>query len=525
MKKVLPRTAFTFPWPIPILLAFGFWTCIVLGRDTRLPRCSFARVFKACSSLHQYDDVGVEENCSYEKDADSAVFQPEFFQGLADLLREWRAPLTTAFDPEKVNEAMEFYVPWLERCAKVSAPESLAQGSVESIKGRGGHYFAAQGRRGQYNGEFFCKVLLFAFELRGASKDGTMNSRRYMKRVLTKAIRCFPVALASLAERMLEGAEVPSPAILSRASLYLDVAYMREMAEKHMTMINNQDIFFGLADKSDICGREYMMTEYFRIDGEMLAEAADCALKLKGYPHDPAEVTDDMLAEMSDLMDVIRSAKHHHVFPPSCLGSRMQGHVHSSASVVHQFRLESEDWNATSKLADRFFSFTTDTGESALKKTHFKVGDTFAHWLNQAPMITSENDLHDLDADALLKNLESEGNITISLRHVLDVSGLFHMNENIQKRLLTQLPSWSLAKKPLEAMLCVFHARQSRRRFVRRCLPGPNHADNRKLFEFGPPTLDGGRVWGVLHKGTLWLLERRELISTYWDGDHLGQED
>ena len=138
-------------------------------------------------------------------------------------------------------------------------------------------------------------------------------------------------------------------------------------------------------------------------------------------------------------------------------------------------------------------------------------------------MIKSENDLHDLDADVLPNNLESESNVTISLRHVLDVIGLFHMNENIQKRLLTQLPSWSLAKKPLEAMLCVFHARQSRRRFVRRCLPGPNHADNRKLFEFWPPTLDGGRVWGVLHKGTLWLLERRELISTYWDGDHLGQ--
>jgi hypothetical protein len=92
------------------------------------------------------------------------------------------------------------------------------------------------------------------------------------------------------------------------------------------------------------------------------------------------------------------------------------------------------------------------------------------------------------------------------------------MIENIQKRLLSQLPFWkSLIKARLESTIIIFHNPYSRRRFCFKCLRTPaQQVIARDLFSNGPPLLAGGRVWGVVVKASQWLLDRRDYIQSNW---------
>ena len=92
------------------------------------------------------------------------------------------------------------------------------------------------------------------------------------------------------------------------------------------------------------------------------------------------------------------------------------------------------------------------------------------------------------------------------------------MIENIQKRLLGQLPFWkTLIKAKLESVIILFHNPFSRRRFCFKCLRTPAQREiGDELFSGGPPLLAGGRVWGVVVKASRWLLDRRIHIQANW---------
>ena len=83
--------------------------------------------------------------------------------------------------------------------------------------------------------------------------------------------------------------------------------------------------------------------------------------------------------------------------------------------------------------------------------------------------------------------------------------------ENIEKRLLSQLPAWPIVKPFLESACILFHRPQTRKRF-KRGLPHA-FADDVVRFRSGPPVLEGGRVWGVVSNACEWFLDRRRCIQ------------
>ena len=91
------------------------------------------------------------------------------------------------------------------------------------------------------------------------------------------------------------------------------------------------------------------------------------------------------------------------------------------------------------------------------------------------------------------------------------------MIENIQTRLLKQLPFWKDLKVLLDSVILLFHKPFSRRRFCVTCLGSEADADIvKEYFRGGPPLLEGGRVWGVVVKSTGWLTERKQHIQQNW---------
>ena len=78
---------------------------------------------------------------------------------------------------------------------------------------------------------------------------------------LLRAVRLLPPAVRELCERLYNDATLPSAALLSRANLFVDVAFMKVMCEKHEAMVMTQSVLFGLTDASPQGGREYQIME------------------------------------------------------------------------------------------------------------------------------------------------------------------------------------------------------------------------------------------------------------------------
>ena len=65
---------------------------------------------------------------------------------------------------------------------------------------------------------------------------------------------------------------------------------------------------------------------------------------------------------------------------------------------------------------------------------------------------------------------DDDQHVEVSTRHTIDINGLFHAMENIQKRLLKQMESWSEMKPVLEEVVRLLHKKYLRKRFNYPCL-------------------------------------------------------
>ena len=234
---------------------------------------------------------------------------------------------------------------------------------------------------------------------------------------LLRAVRLLPPAVRELCERLYNDATLPSAALLSRANLFVDVAFMKVMCEKHVAMVMKQSVLFGLTDASPQGGKEYQIMEYYAIDGESLIEAGNAAIQLKRFPKRPADVIDKetQSAEMATLMDIIHAARYQHVFPPQCMAQRQTSLPHKGSCAIRMCRLENWDWETTAKFLQLFFSFTADRGtEKGFKYVHYQNLNLFPEW--RAPRASSEDPLG-------IDEMEVDDPV-ISLRHVLDISGV-----------------------------------------------------------------------------------------------------
>ena len=86
-------------------------------------------------------------------------------------------------------------------------------------------------------------------------------------------------------------------------------------------------------------------------------------------------------------------------------------------------------------MCKRFFSFTFDRGpEKGLEHTYLPTLDTFAH----CRPLRSSDDVLDLSDE---NNAAMTGDPTVSLTHVLDIAGLFHSIDLIEKNMLDHIGS------------------------------------------------------------------------------------
>ena len=508
------NTALILPWPFNHLLARGKWQSISLLISSRWPRgCSIMPVVQFWRRFELADvepDAVVED---VDEDAEANLIQPQMFQNLADFLRD-RADLIArgADTPEDERANIEMYVKWLERCVEGCSQEAVETTMVETRTGRGGRWFPHLGRRVQYFSDFFIKVICFTCDVRNDNSDGS-----YVGRVFRKTIRLLPPQMKQLLEEMYKSQVFPSPATVSRANLFLDVAFMRIMAERHEQLVGAVAIFFGLSDASPQGGRLYQISEYYCFggtDGKFLVEAGNAALRLKSFSKRPEVITDDDLKAMTELMDIVRSAKSLHALPPTCMDSKNSGAAVRGHCFIHQLRLESSSWQLTADLCQLFFSFTLDSGpEKGLRRLYLPNLDSLAYW---RPIQLEKDDCDDLDA--LAEPVSADP--VISLTHIFDVAGIFHIVDNMEKRMLMQIPSFQDHKKGFESVVVCYHRPYLRKRFVSLCLTSSSE-EEKGLFDVSVPNLEGGRVWTVVSRICNFLGERERLIRDNWDPDQM----
>ena len=95
--------------------------------------------------------------------------------------------------------------------------------------------------------DYLAQVFLFAFDVRIHGNPGKKTS---LKPVLERAFQLLPLALRKLVGNVFTGASCPSMALLSRANLFIDVAFMRVMADRHEKLLQSGVVFFGMTDAS-----------------------------------------------------------------------------------------------------------------------------------------------------------------------------------------------------------------------------------------------------------------------------------
>ena len=297
-------TAVMLPWPIAPLVARGSWQHLAIMPSHRWPRsCMAAKHVRAWRFSSVVDDeLGAEEEAWQDGGAEAAadLLQPRMFLEVADVLRRVRPiaenQCATAFEADEERARMEKLILWSERCMVAVAPDAVRAANIEDSTTRGGHYFKEYGAFGRYVSEFFIKVLAFSFDLRATSGESRNGS--YVGRAFKKAMRLLPPAARKMVHDMYEEGVFPSPATMSRSSLFVDVAFMRILADRHAQYVTVQCLFFTLSDGSPQNGRLYQITEYYCV-GQFVGdfdEVGAAACRFRCFPKDPALITADMLA-------------------------------------------------------------------------------------------------------------------------------------------------------------------------------------------------------------------------------------
>ena len=139
----------------------------------------------------------------------------------------------------------------------------------------------------------------------------------YVAKTFRRALRLLPKPVQKLLEEMYQSQIFPSAATVSRANLFLDVSFMRLLADRHEKLVNSESIFFGLSDASPIGRFFYQISEYFCFGGtggkQELVEIVTATCHLRSVSKRPEDITVEYLSVMDRLMRVVRA------FPPMCV--------------------------------------------------------------------------------------------------------------------------------------------------------------------------------------------------------------
>ena len=312
----------------------------------------------------------------------SRLMDPHMFMQLSEQMRDLARECGAADGQQQYRHLLTGYAQWLESCAHQMMPEAQFDFAWCKQEGRGGHWNALLGQRGHFSGVFIVQVLIMCFFSRGTTASMGSDAVGYVVRKVTKT---FAPEAQHYLEQLLRGFRYPSPATVSRCRLYLDVAFMRYMADKHSEMCDGDVVLFGLADSSPQGGRNWLISEYMGVRGEHLQHVSEAITNLQMCARGPRQA--GQAEAMKRWQQDIAEAMCHHCFPPAALGARHATLAHKAHAYMHQKRLESKSWHYVQKLNECHFAVCSDAGvEAGLNRIEASVCDLFPYWMDPLPI-------------------------------------------------------------------------------------------------------------------------------------------
>eukprot|EP00974_Lingulodinium_polyedra_P016231 1573437-Lingulodinium_polyedra.AAC.1 len=114
------------------------------------------------------------------------------------------------------------------------------------------------------------------------------------------------------------------------------------MARQHAEVVEQQGIYFSLADSSPQGGTNWLLCEAYWVHGEQLWTLSQAVTAINASVH--GDSYPGQGERLEAWADAIRAGIHHHIYPPTGLGSRHASLRHKAHCLLHQKRLECNTW-------------------------------------------------------------------------------------------------------------------------------------------------------------------------------------
>ena len=168
------------------------------------------------------------------------------FTELASQLLRWRPLICPDNDPATLSQIQQ-YSDWLLCAASSLHKNAWNEWAIHHTRGRGGHH--GFGEYGQQHSHLASLHFLVC------SLSARIGGSKSLKHVILQAVNCLPPQMSAVVRNMVNGAFVPSAAVICRGRLCLDAAWMLHMREVHASMISSDSILWGAQDSSPQGGR------------------------------------------------------------------------------------------------------------------------------------------------------------------------------------------------------------------------------------------------------------------------------
>ena len=423
----LANAAFVLPYPFSHFIAANVMTTIPFAHNIV---CEHACVvFKYLEQwklhmIHGLDDPSVDEP------ADGAIFDRVVLRRIRNQLCIWvPAIMAHSQDAEVERVVAEEFVTYIDRAIAFLDHEAQRRATWLRTDHRGGYWNVHVASHGRYCPAYLWHCLKFFFQsgfsCTSAGENGDNHQAQALKVLMEHAMNLLPPGYREVLIEVVKESEYPSRSTLIRARLCLDVSFMRYMADIHEADVGKGSIALGLLDSSPQGGRNWLIMEYFMLDGARLCEVLDAVLALKRFPREPPFL-EHQLSLMDRCVDIIFAALRHHIGVPVVLHSRHTNLPNKGYAVMHSFRLESNSWRLVQGLVSLFFAWSSDRGqEKGLRTVRIASPYSYFQWWT--------NTLAPGDGDEAIGDVPQDDDCEINFNGSFIAPGTFHIVENMVK--------------------------------------------------------------------------------------------
>ena len=337
-----------------------------------------------------------------------------------------------------------------------------------------------QARPRQYPAHVMIATVFLAFLL---------GSRKHVGEAVPLALQ---VALPGLdLQELVRELQMPRTATISRASTYLDFAYLMICREDWK---QQPPVLYVWADSSPQSGREWFMSMSACCSRESLTVTFDAVNKLSRSRPDVAdhwEAEELDFEEFLRLNGVLKQNLFHHKHIPVAMGSGKTRLEDKASCLLHATAFECEGRPGLEQQLQRMVSWTTDLGtEVQLPQLQTSSMQTLLPtWLHAQVLAASDVEEIQSDAEGARPRIElplpaqDAEEIGSLMPSCLIVPGCLHIFHNLSSDLHEKLRWWSAFWDQLQDVAALLAERFLRERFVHQCLRGSASAQYEEDFK------------------------------------------